>query len=156
MCPFFEGLSQALDYTVETSSLVSIGETHLIFESFCAGYRAAQNDYAIIYRRFFPQEREEIVFTLARCIAHRLTNDEVFFITKLAGDCWVINVKISNLLTHAEAVIKFDGDSISILSKDRNEGLLIDRNFDDSQLTYEVTVWGDKWPLIFLACDQNI
>jgi hypothetical protein len=79
----------------------------------------------------------------------------VFLLAKLRTDCGAVVVDISLLLRHAASVISFDGDSLSAMSMDRTQGLLIDHNPDDIEQTYEVAVWGDRWSPLVRACDPK-
>ena len=150
---FIETLSRALEQTIEVSALVSFEESDSLLGLFREEYRAAQSDDAISYRKFFSKEEGKLIFELAKCLAHRLVDEEAYFLTKLGEDVGAVKVNTSALLNHAESVIDFDGDSISLLSNDRGQGLLIDSNPDDPEQTYEIAVWGDRWPLLALACN---
>ncbi len=94
------------------------------------------------------------VFKLTDCLADRLS-ENVYFLTQKGEDCGAVRVNVSALLKHAKLVIGLDGDSLSALSLDGVEGLLIDYNPDDEQQTYEVAVWGDRWPVQALGCDPR-
>ena len=150
---FLAGLSDALGEPIKSNAFVSLHETDTLLATFRQGYRAATDPRAVCYRKFFPQNEEGLVFRLASCMAERLSNEHGFFLTKLSEDCGAVDVSVSKLLKHAASVIRFDGDSVSALSTDRKEGILIDRNPDDPEQTYEVTVWGGRWPLLALECE---
>jgi hypothetical protein len=59
---------------------------------------------------------------------------------------------LATLLRHVAAIIRLDGDSLSAMSEDGTQGLLIDYNADDERQTHEVTVWGERWSAAALAC----
>lgn len=107
---------------------------------------------AISYRKFFLLKEEGFVFLLASCLAEKLFNENGFLLTKLSEYCGAVDVNVSTLLKHAESVIRFDGDSVCVLSKHCHEGLMIDHNLDDHEQAYEVAIWGKRWPLKALAC----
>lgn len=69
--------------------------------------------------------------------------------------CGAVSVGVSELLLNAKAVIAFEGDSLSVLSEDRSQGILVDHNPDDPIQAYELTVWGETWPLLILACERG-
>jgi hypothetical protein len=152
---FLARLSEVLGRKIESSAIVSIQDSDSLLEIFRLGYRAAQKDGAISYRKFFDSREENLVIHLAECLADRLNSEEAFFLTKLGGDTDAVNVDISALLKRAKAAIAFDGDSISIVSKDKGQGLLIDYNPDDSVQRYEIAVWGDRWPLLIVSCEAD-
>jgi hypothetical protein len=151
---FIEALSKAIKQTVEVGTVVSVEESDALLEIFRSGYRTAQNNGAVSYRRFFPPKSRSLVLRLAACIADYLINEDVYFLTKLGGDSVAITVKLSALLRQAGAVIDFDGDSIAVVSTDRSQGLLIDSNQGDPVQAFEVAAWGDRWPLLVIACDH--
>ena len=82
-------------------------------------------------------------------------DDDCELLTKPSTDCGAVTLDISILLKHTGSLIRFDGDSLSAMSADRTQGLLIDHNPDDYEQTYEAAVWGDRWSLLALACDPK-
>jgi hypothetical protein len=151
---FLASLSEALRHPVEESALLPLSDTDALIDAFRTGYQNAIADSAISYRRFFARAEKRRVFRLADCLANELSNESVFFLTKKSEECGAIEIKASTLLRRAHAVISFDGDSIIALSKDRQQGLLIDHNTDDSDQQYEIAVWGDRWSLP-VSCLRN-
>ena len=150
---FIDTLTQAQGRRVEASDIISAEESDDLLETFQLGYRLALSKDAISYRKFFSQEMRRQVFELTTCLAQGMSDETAYFLTRLGGDAGAVKVNMSALLSHSEAVIYFDGDSISAISFDGSQGLLIDHNSDDLIQTYEVTVWGDRWPLLTLSCE---
>src|SRR5450631_3454915 len=142
---FLTALSDALGEPIEANALISLPDTDTLLETFRDGYLCATAPGALSYRKFFLPNEEASVFRLAFCLAERLRDEDGFFLTKLSEECGAVHLNVSTLLKHAESVIRFDGDSVSALSKDRQEGLLIDHNPDDPEQAYEVAVWGGRW-----------
>jgi hypothetical protein len=66
-----------------------------------------------------------------------------------------VRVNASVLLAHTASIIRLDGDSLSAISSDATQGILIDHNPDDPPQAYEVVVWGDRWSPLGFACDQT-
>jgi hypothetical protein len=64
-----------------------------------------------------------------------------------------VRLRVATLLSHAASIISLDGDSLSALSLNGKEGLLIDHNADDPVHRYEVTIWGERWPIVAVACE---
>jgi hypothetical protein len=152
---FLADLSEALGESVDASVLLPPSDTDTIMESLSAGYQSAIRPGAVSYRRFFLPDERSLVLRLADCLAERLSGERVFFVTKLSKDCGAVSLSISALLKHTASIIRLDGDSLSALSEDRKQGVLIDQNPDDPEQAYEVVVWGDHWPLLALACDPD-
>jgi hypothetical protein len=146
-------LGEALGTNVSPESLLSLPQTDVIVESFKVGYRRALESHAISFRKSFSQRQAQSFLKLIDCFSGQLTKEEVVvFLTKLSDVCGAVLVSAPTLLGHAEAVINFDGDSLSALSRDQQQGVLVDFNPDDIEHFYEVTVWGDRWAMLILDC----
>jgi hypothetical protein len=150
------GLSFALARTVEADSIASLEDSDSLLEDFRRGYRSAKLEGASSYRRFFTLNERRKVFELATCLANQISGENVFLLITLNGETVAVVVEVSALLKRAEALLGLDGDSISIVSSDRGQLLLIDRNQDDPVQAFEVTAWGDRWPLCILTCDSKM
>jgi hypothetical protein len=152
---FLEELCQALDSPVESVSIVDLQQTDALITLFRQAYQNAISGDIISYRRFFERREEQLVFHLADCIAKQLKNEYCYAFTKQSEDCGAFESNVANLLKRTIEMIEFDGDSISVLSLDLSQGILIDRNEGDSTHAYEVAIWGDRWPLVALACSSH-
>lgn len=152
---FLADLSEALGESVDAAALLPPTDTDEIMASLRVGYQAAIRPDEISYRRFFRSSERNLVLRLADCLSGSLLGEDVFFATKLSEDCVAVRLSLSVLLSHAASILRLDGDSLSALSEDRKQGVLIDQNPDDTEQAYEVVLWGDRWPLLALACDQN-
>jgi hypothetical protein len=144
------GLGQSV-YTANRTA--SIEDTDALLTQFRFGYQASQRESAISYRHFFEQMKEALVFRLAACLADRL-REEGYLLTNLGSDQTAVKLELSSLLKRARATLGFDGDSISLLSGDAGQGMLIDFNKDDPLQTFEVAVWGVRWLLAVLECES--
>jgi hypothetical protein len=151
---FLADLSEALGESVEAQALQSLSETDGLLRAFREGYQAAIKD-RVSYRRFFLATERASVLRIADCLADQLPKEDAFFLTKLSSDCGAVRVSVSTLLAHTASIIRLDGDSLSALSTDQTQGILVDHNPDDPPQAYEVVVWGDRWSLLGQACDQK-
>jgi len=150
---FLTALGEALGTNVSPESLLSLPQTDTLAESFKIGYQQASESHAISFRRSFAPRQAQSFLKLIDCFAGQLTKEkDVVFLTKLSDVCGAVLVSAPTLLRHAEAVINFDGDSLSALSGDRQQGVLLDFNPDDTDHFYEVTVWGDHWAMLIIGC----
>jgi hypothetical protein len=148
-----KGLSKALNAQVEETTLLDSSQVDALLGSFRAGYADSKERGASSYRRFFHREQLPVAQHLTDCLAHHLGSEQVYLLTKFNGDERGVVVEAATLFSRVGPVIDFDGDSLCALSKDGTQGVLIDHNPDDEQ-TYELTVWGDRWPLLVLARDH--
>jgi hypothetical protein len=147
-------LRKVLDTTVDATMLVDPLEADALMTDFRSGYAQATENRTASYRRFFRLSELPLALNLAEALARRLGSEEVYLLTKFDGDCRVVILTAAALFSRVDLVIEFDGDSLCALSKDRSQGVLIDHNVDDLEQAYELTVWGNRWPLLVLARDQ--
>ena len=152
---FRASLSEALGEPIDASALVPLLESDALLEAFRNGYRRVVEAAVMGYRKFFRKPEARLLFQLADCLADRMLSERGLLLTKLDTNCGAVILDIRILLRHTGSLIRFDGDSVSAMSADQTQGLLIDHNRDDSEQTYEVAVWGDRWSLLALAWDPK-
>lgn len=148
-------LSEALSETVTADMLIPLPESDALLEVFRGFYQSAANSAPFTYRRCFARPEAGLVFGFASCLAHRMAGERGFLLTKPTQDCGAVSLDVATLLRRTEAIIRFDGDSLSVVSSDRTQGFLIDHNADDDQQAYEVAVWGHQWSRLALECDAD-
>jgi len=149
-------LSEVLGIPVEESSVLDPVRTDALSTEFRTGYSdAKERGSSLSYSRFFDRNQLASVISIAEGLAQQLKAEDVFLLTKFEGDPRGLVLNAADVFSRADSVIQFDGDSLSVLSKDHSQGVLIDHNPDDSEQTYEMTVWGDRWPLVVLARDRG-
>jgi len=152
---FLKGLLDAIGIEVGVEALIAPSKADELMSAYRRGYADAIKFDGMAYRRFWGSHQEAPVLRLASCLGDRLASEQVYFLTKFGGDCRAVLLGASDLLKEAASIIALDGDSLSLLSRDCIQGLLIDYNPDDSEQAYEFAVWGDRWPMVALACDQR-
>jgi hypothetical protein len=64
---------------------------------------------------------------------------------KQSADCGAVILTADQVLKACEAIRAFDGDAVSMLSDDRTQGFIFDKNEGDVAETFEVSVWGSRW-----------
>jgi hypothetical protein len=151
---FLMALSEALNEPIAPTCLLAPSEADSALELFQAGYKIAVDSDATSYRKFFRMDEQRAVLRFAKCLSQRIDGERGLFLTKINGGTVVIALNIAALLKNAALIIALDGDSISALSKDCKEGILIDHNEGETDEAFEVAVWGLRWPLLALACDR--
>lgn len=152
---FLEKLSSVLGVSIEESALASIEESNDILLLIRTGYQTSIRPQVASYRRFFKASQKDLVFQFADRFSLFIPGETAFFVSKQSRDCGAVRVKLALLLSHVASVISFDGDSLSALSEDRQQGILIDHNADDTEQAYEIAVWGDRWPLLAMNCERS-
>ena len=152
---YLAAATEALGETVPLDALISLPDTDRIVESFRRGYRAAVSENVIACRKFFAAGQDEHVARMADRLGEQLSDEPAYLVTRKSEDCGAIRLRLGAALRHAIAIIRLDGDSLSALSLDETEGLLIDHNSDDESDNYEVTVWGDRWAIAALSCTTD-
>jgi hypothetical protein len=146
-------LSEALGEQIGEDALISLPDSDALLEVSRTGYQRAVNSGPFSYRRFFSRPESTLVFKLTDCLADRMLDERGFLLTKPGADCGAVTLDISVMLRHSGSLIRFDGDSLSAISADQSQGLLIDHNPDDYEQTYEIAVWGDRWSSRAQTCD---
>jgi hypothetical protein len=146
-------LSEALGEDLDVSALRSLPETDALFQASLDKYQAAIRNGTNHYRRLFLESERPEVLRIADCLADHLGIENAFLLTKLSRYCGAINVSLASILRHTASIIRLDGDSLSAISSDRTQGILIDHNPDNHSEAYEFVVWGDRWLPRALACD---
>jgi hypothetical protein len=148
-------LREVLGTPVDATTLISPSDADALMTDFRNGYAKAMASDALSYRRFFRQNELPLVQNLAEGLAQRLGGEAVYLLTKFNGDKRGVVLDASVLFSRVGPVIEFDGDSLYALSIDRSQGVLVDHNRDDREQAYELTAWGDRWPLLILVRDQG-
>jgi hypothetical protein len=152
---FLFSLSEVIGEPVSPEALVPLLETDALWETFRAGYQNVVREAIVGYRRFFSPSEKGSVLRLADCLAERVPSEQSIFLTKQSEYCGAVHLRLSVLLRHVMSIIQLDGDSLSALSIDHKEGILIDHNPDDPEQVYEIAVWGDRWPVLGRACEHS-
>ncbi len=151
-----EGVSQALGSAVHASSFASLEETEGFQRAFREGYRACAEPGNLSYRHYFDLASDKQVFTMTSCFASSVNDDRVWLLlTHHADYCGAVALRPSVLFANARSVISFDKDSICAISQDLQQGCLLDYTPDDARQAFELTAWGDRWPLLLLNCDPK-
>jgi len=148
-------VSSTVKVTTDLTTISNSKTGAIVSATLRFGYQTARTGDAVSYRRFFSPNERRIVFRLAASLADRIGDETGFLLTRLGVDTEAISANLTAVLANAEAVLNLDGDSVSIVSNDRSQGLLIDRNLDDPIQSYEFAVWGNRWSLLMLASDHK-
>ncbi len=152
---FLARLTAALGESIGQETLMSLEETDALLESFRKGYSKSLERDAVSYNKKFSLRQRECLFGEVECLGKQLTKDTGMLITKESMDAGAVRLNMSLLLKRASAIIRLDGDSLSVISTDKRQGVMIDFNPDSAEQAYEFAVWGDRWPLFALACSTT-
>jgi len=149
---FFVALSKCTGIQIGPDDVIDPAAVDALRDIFRTGYKSVGDSKAISFRRFFRPAEQAVVFQFTTCLSEQLSDDVCLFITKLGSDDIAVRSNPKGLLAYAESVIALDGDSLSLLSADLKEGILVDHNIGDPEREYEIAVWGDRWPLAAMGC----
>lgn len=150
---FLAELSEAIGARIDSNASATLPDTDALLETFRVGYQRSKTADGMVYQRYFRSNQKAKLFELSDCIGKRLPADTAFLITKNSHFCGAVRTDIRTVLDHAGSIIRLDGDSVYLVSEDREQGLLIDQNLDDPEQTYELTVWGHRWSAAVSYCD---
>ncbi len=152
---FLAELSEAIGGQIDLNALATLPDTDALLETFRAGYQRSKTADGMVYQRYFHPNQKAKLFEISDCIGKRLPAETAFLITKNSHFCGAVKTDILTVLGHAASVIRLDGDSVCLVSEDRQQGLLMDQNIDDPEQTYELTVWGHRWSSAVSYCDSG-
>jgi hypothetical protein len=147
---FLAELSFALDKSVKSESLLDVTQTDLVRARLNEGYRAALENRMPSFRKFFSKDQQSHFIHAVDCLCVAIGSEKVILHIKNSEFCGAILSEALALLKRSKEIIELDGDSLSILSADHQQGLILDRNRDEIYEHYELVVWGDRWPLAML------
>lgn len=71
---------------------------------------------------------------------------------KQSAECGAVFLMAGQILRACELIRVVDGDAVSMLSEDRTQGFIFDKNEDDPEETFEISVWGSRWRAAASAC----
>jgi hypothetical protein len=151
---FLSDLSIALGIQITHEHLLPLAQTDLIRSSISNGYGSVLHHREPSFRRFFSQRETEQLSSFLACCANTLKQQDAILHTKNSEFCGAISHAADVFVNRFQEVIQLDGDSLSVLSKDGTQGLVVDFNADELMEHYEVVVWGDRWPIMILSCIQ--
>ena len=108
---FVAALSEAMGESVDETALLPPADSDAIMEAFRVGYQNAirSGEASYSYGRFCRPGERNLVLRLADCLAEKLSDEHIFFITKLSKDCVAVSLRASALLKHTASIIRFDG-----------------------------------------------
>ena len=149
---FLAELSAAVGEQIDSNALATLPDTDSLLETFRAGYQRSKTADGMVYQRYFRSNQKARLFDISDCIGKRLSTETAFLVTKSSHFCGAVRMDILTVLDHAASIIRLDGDSVCLVSEDRQQGLLIDQNTDDPEQTYELAVWGKRWSLAVSYC----
>jgi hypothetical protein len=152
---FLAELSEAIGGQIDSTALATLPDTDSLLETFRAGYQRSKTADGMVYQRYFRSHQKAKLFEISDCIGKRLSAETTFLITKNSHFCGAVRTDILATLGHAASIIRLDGDSVCLVSEDRQQGLLIDQNLDDPEQTYELTVWGNRWSSAVSYCESS-
>jgi hypothetical protein len=148
-------LSVAIGAQIDSNALATLPDTDFLLETFRAGYRRSETADGTVYQRHFRSNQKAKLFEISDCIGKRLSTESAFLLTKNSHFCGAVKTNILTVLGHAASIIRLDGDSVCLVSEDREQGLLVDQNIDDPEQTYELTAWGHRWASAVSYCDSG-
>ncbi len=142
---FLEGLSSVSGVIIRADQLLDLEATDEIRAELSTGYASAVTEKETSRRVFFTRAESEAALQIPELLANPLAEERVLLWLKRSEDCGAVILTAGQVLKACEAIRAFDGDAVSMLSEDRTQGFIFDRNEDDVAETFEVSVWGSAW-----------
>jgi hypothetical protein len=142
---FLVELSAALSTPISPTQLLDLAQTDSVRNLLSQGYRTVLENRQPSFRKFFSRDQVPHLLYLIDCLALRLGSEEVILHLKNSGLCGAIFSEAQIVLSRPREVINLDGDSLNILSLDKQQGIILDFNPDEFEEHYELSIWGDRW-----------
>jgi len=142
---FLAELSFAIDQHVTSENLLDLAQTDLVRARLKEGYSAVLQNHTPSFRKFFRKDQRSYLLYMVDCLAVAIGSEQAILHIKNSDFCGAIRSEASAFLNCSEKLLLLDGDSLSILSADYQQGLILDINPDEIDEHYELTVWGDRW-----------
>jgi len=139
---FLAALSKCTGIQIGPDDVIDPAAVDVLRGILGTGYKSVDDSKAITFRRFFRPTEHATVFQFTTCLSEQLSDNRCLLITKLGTDDIAVKGSPKGFLEHAESVIALDGDSLSLLSADLKEGILVDHNIGDPEREYEIAVLG--------------
>jgi hypothetical protein len=147
MRPAFLGsLTQALNSPVDVGALQSLRLTDELASVAKRSYLASRQGKGLSMRQAFRANERDLALSAAKAMADELQGEPASLLTKQSQFCRAVSLEAADqALKRCEELLELDGDTVLLVSRDRQDGFMLDYNADDPIETYEVAVWGDRW-----------
>jgi hypothetical protein len=149
---FIRRLSIVLRREFDDSMLADFETTDALRRSAGEGYESAKDPREPGFARYFSRAEEARVFSLVACLGTKISGAPAFTLFSQSELCGAVAMEATEALANIRSLIEVDGDGPSVITADRHNGLLLDFNPDDEATCYELAVWGESWPILFLPC----
>ena len=142
---FLDGLSQAVGSTIRPDQLLNLDVTDQVRASLNTGYASALSGQATATRVFFSRDESLTALRFPELMAKPLAEERVLLWLKQSAECGAVILIAGQVLRASELIRALDGDAVSMLSEDRTQGFIFDKNDSDATETFEISVWGSRW-----------
>lgn len=110
-----------------------------------SGYQRTVGLTPDTFRVFYNDSQAAELHKFLVCFLSRIEDQSVYCLLKQSEYCGAFVVPLSSVLTHFRGVIEEDGDSMNLLAKDEMNGMMLDWNDGDTEVAYELALWGAEW-----------
>jgi len=149
---FIQRLSILLRKEFDDSSFADGETTDELRRLIGEGYEAAKDPREPGFAQYFSRAEEAYVCSLVACLGTKIKGAPAFALFRQSELCGAVAIEATEALAHIRSLIEVDGDGASVITADRRDGLILDFNPDDETTCYELVVWGESWPILFLPC----
>jgi hypothetical protein len=149
---FLRVLSVALKSSLLEDCLTDIETADRLRQLSSSNYESAKRDTEPAFARYFSKAKQKEVFDLVSCLGAKVSNAPVILLFRQSELCGAVSVDGPTALTKARSLIEVDGDGLTVVAENQEDGLLLDYNPDDIDCCYELVVWGSLWPVLLLPC----
>jgi hypothetical protein len=149
---FIQRLSILLRKEFDESSFADFEATDELRRLTGEGYESAKDPREPGYDCYFSRAEEAYVFSLVACVGTKIKGEPAFVLFRQSELCGAVAMEATEALANMRSLVDVDDDGPSVITADRQNGLILDSNPDDEATCYELVVWGKSWPMLFLPC----
>jgi hypothetical protein len=149
---FLDALSQVVGSNIRPDQLLNLDSTDEVLAILRSGYAAARSGGATAMRIFFSRDKTETALRIPDSLDSSMADEPVVLWLKQSVECGAVILTARQVLRACEAIRTLDGDAVSMLSEDRTQGFIFDKNDDDANETFELSVWGSRWFVAATTC----
>ena len=145
-------LSVALKSSLLEDCFTDIETADRLRQLSVSNYESAKHDPEPAFVRYFSKAEQKEVFDLVSCLGTKVSDAPIFLLFRQSELCGAILIGGHTAFAKARSLIEVDGDGLTVVAENQEDGLLLDYNPDDVDRCYELVVWGSLWPVLLLPC----
>ena len=137
-----ERLAEILGKPIPPEVRFDLAETDRMIAKLRESVAKAQTEYLPMLKRTWPYHPLTPWQVCCKCIGDSLGDEDAILFAGPFTYCGAIRVEVNRALANLEALLSFDGDTVSLQSANSDAGLYLDKFEEDSMWQVELVAWG--------------